>query len=70
MLNHTNCRSILILISNSQPSEVAFFSELCWGEPMVAYTKPQERKKEKSDRLRGERIRSSLLILDLKDDKL
>ena len=38
---------------------------------MVAYTVPQQRKKEESERLRGEReIRSSLLILDLKDDKL
>ena len=40
---------------------------------MVAYTKPQQRKKEESERIRGERdiyIRSSLLILDLKDDKL
>ena len=34
---------------------------------------PQQRKKEESKRLRGERereIRSSLLILDLKDGKL
>ena len=38
---------------------------------MMAYTKPQQRKKEESKRLRGEReIRSSLLILDLKDGKL
>ena len=38
---------------------------------MVAYTKPQHRKKEKSERLRVEReIRSSLLILDLKDGRL
>ena len=35
---------------------------------MVAYIKPQQRKKEESERLRGERaIRSSLLILDLKE---
>ena len=33
----------------------------------MAYTKPQQRKKEEKERLRGEReIRSSLLILDLK----
>ena len=32
-----------------------FFSELCWGKAMVAYTKPQQRKKEESERLRGER---------------
>ena len=38
---------------------------------MVAYTKPQQRKKEESERLRGEReIRSSLFILDLKDGRL
>ena len=38
---------------------------------MVAYTKPHQRKKEESERLRGEReIRSSLLILDLNDGKL
>ena len=48
-----------------------FFSEL-WGKAMVAYTKPQQRKREESERLRGERdqIRSRLLILDLKDGKL
>ena len=38
---------------------------------MVGYTKPQLRKKEESERLRGEReIQSALLILDLKDGKL
>ena len=38
---------------------------------MVADTKPQQRKKEESERLRGEKeIRSSLLILDLKDGKV
>ena len=47
-----------------------FLSEFCWGKVIVAYTKPQQRKKEESERLRGERIRSSLLILDLKDGKL
>ena len=37
----------------------------------MAYTTPQQRKKEESERLRGEReIRSSLLILDLEDGKL
>ena len=37
----------------------------------MAYTKPQQRKKEESEQLRGEReIRSSLLILDFKDGKL
>ena len=36
---------------------------------MVANTKPQQRKKEGSDRLEEREIRSSLLILDLKDGK-
>ena len=51
---------------------VCFFSnELCWGKALVAYTKPQKLKKEESERVRGEReIRSSSLILDLKDGKL
>ena len=35
---------------------------------MVAYSKAQQRKNEESEKLRGEReIRSSLLLLDLKD---
>ena len=38
---------------------------------MVTYKKLQQRKKDESKRLKGEReIRSSLLILDLKDGKL
>ena len=32
-----------------------FFDELCWGKTRVAYTMPQQRKKEESERLRGER---------------
>ena len=33
-----------------------FFSELCLGKAMVAYTMPQQRKKkERSERLRGKR---------------
>ena len=32
-----------------------FFIELCWGRAIVAYTMPQQRKKEESERLRGER---------------
>ena len=36
----------------------------------MAYTKPQQRNKEESEMLRGEReIRSSLSILDLKDGR-
>ena len=35
---------------------VYFFSELfCWGKAMVAYKMSQQRKKEESERLRGER---------------
>ena len=32
-----------------------FLSELYWGKAMVAYTMPQQRKQEESERLRGER---------------
>ena len=47
---------------------VVRFSGLCRGKAMVTYTKPRQRKKEESETLGGERgIRSSLLILDLKD---
>ena len=37
---------------------------------MVAYTKPQQRKKQESEKLRGQEIRSSLLILNLKEGNL
>ena len=38
---------------------------------MVAYKKPQQRKKEENERLRGDReIRSTLLYLGLKGGKL
>ena len=37
---------------------------------MVAYTKPQHRRKEESEQLRDREIRSSLFTLDLKDGKL
>ena len=41
------------------------------GKAMVGYTKPQQRKKEESERLRREREdKSSLLILDLKEEKV
>ena len=32
-----------------------FFSKLCKGKAMTAYRKPQQRKKEETERLRGER---------------
>ena len=37
---------------------------------MVAYKKPQHRRKEEASSLEDREIRSSLLILDLKDGKL
>ena len=33
---------------------ISFFCELCWGRARVAYTNPQQRKKEESEKLRGE----------------
>ena len=43
-------------IANPLPSiYIVFFSELCWGKAMVAYRMPQQRKKEESEMLRGER---------------
>ena len=44
-----------------------FFSELCWGKAMVAYTKPQQRKKEESERLRGER--DQIKFIDLRFER-
>ena len=38
----------------SSYSSDTFFSELCWGKAMMAYTKPQQRKEEESKRLRDE----------------
>ena len=42
---------------------VHFFGELCWGKAMVAYTKPQQWKKEESERLRGERDKIKFIDL-------
>ena len=42
--------------------------ELCWGKAMVAYTKPQQRrKKEETERVRGERdeIKFNDLIFEI-----
>ena len=39
------------------------FSELCWGKVMVAYIKSQQRKKEESKRLRGERDKIKFIYL-------
>ena len=43
---------------------MAFFSELCWGKAVAAYTKPQQRKKEESERPRGER--DQIKFIDLR----
>ena len=39
------------------------FSELCWGKTMVDYAKPQQRKKEESEGLRGEGDQIKLIDL-------
>ena len=39
------------------------FNGLCRGKAMVAYTKPQQRKKKESERLRGERDRIKFIDL-------
>ena len=43
------------------------FSGLCWGKAAVAYTKPQQRKKEESERLRGER--DQIKFIDLRCER-
>ena len=43
------------LVQSSLAKRRIFFSELCWGKAMVAYTKHQQWKKEESESLRGER---------------
>ena len=47
------CFSLLDIVMECQ--NICFFSEVCWGKAMVAYTMPQQRKKEESEKLRGER---------------
>ena len=39
------------------------FSDLCWGQAMVAYTNPQQMKTEESERLRGERYQIKFIPL-------
>ena len=46
------------------------FSKLCWGQGMATYTKPQQWKKEESERLRGEGDQIMFIDLDFKDCKL
>ena len=67
------CHSKIVLeiffyILVSCVGERPFFSELCWGKIMVAYTKPQQRKKEESESLRGER--DQLKFIDLRLERL
>ena len=42
---------------------------MIYVEEMACYTKPQQRKKEKSEQLRGERDQIKLFILDLSNGK-
>ena len=51
-----------------QSYDTIFSSELCWRKAIVAYTMPQQLKKE-GEWLRGEGIRSSLLIFNFKESK-
>ena len=44
-----------------------FFSGLCRGKGMVAYTKPQHMRKEKSEQLRGER--GQIKFIDLRFER-
>ena len=44
-----------------------FFSELFLGKALVAYKKPQQRKKEENERLRGER--DQIKLIDLRFEK-
>ena len=46
------------------------FSDLCWGKALVAYTKPKQERKKKAKGYEEREVRSSLLILDLKDGSL
>ena len=43
------------------------FSELYWGKATVAYRKPQQRKKEEIERLRGER--DQMKFIDLRFER-
>ena len=47
--------------------KIFFCNELCWGKAMVAYTKPQQRKKEECEMLRGER--DQIKFIDLRFER-
>ena len=49
------------------PDKFYFFSELYWGNAVVAYTKPQQRKKEEGERLRGGR--DQVKFIDLRFER-
>ena len=44
-----------------------FFSELCWGKAMAAFTKARQSKKEESERLKGER--DQIKFIDLRFER-
>ena len=51
------------MVSDCSSTSGLFFSELCWGKATMAYTMLQQRKKEESERLRGERDRIKFIDL-------
>ena len=62
---------IISCLLSSLPCKLSFlslfFSELCWGKAMVTYTMPQQRKKEESEQLRGER--DKIKFIDLRFER-
>ena len=46
---------------------ISFFSELCWGKAIVAYTNLQQTKKEERELLRGER--DQIKFIDLRFER-
>ena len=52
-----------------QAMYVEFFSELCWGKAIIVYAKPNSGRKKKVKGQDEREMRSSLLILDLKEGK-
>ena len=55
-----NCR---LECKSERRNDNFFLNELFWGKAIVAYTMPQQRKKEESARLRGER--DNIKFIDL-----
>ena len=50
--------------------QVVGLSELCLGKPVLAYSKPQVRKKEKREWVRGERDQIKFIDFRFEDGKL